>query len=282
MSGYSSGFFSVARLTWLELQRRRIVLASLVGGAVLLLVFAIAVYLIHNFHRPAHPLSILESRAELQLASLAGFYAANLLAVAVAVVLPLDLLSGEIASGVMQTIASKPIRRWEILLAKFMVFWLVIAAYIAIIVSGVVFSMRLITGFSQPHAVAAAGLLVLEATVLLCVVVAGGVRLTTVSNGMVAFSLYAVAVVGGWIEQIGVTVGNSQARYVGTAISLLSPTDALWRRALNLLAPPVLSQVQTATYLPASVPSVTMVWWSVGFSVCALALAVRWFETRQL
>ena len=74
---------------------------------------------------------------------------------------------------------------------------------------------------------------------------------------------------------------------VGTAFMLMDGdgapaiTDLLATMAV-LLAPPVLSQVQTAPYLPASVPSVTMVWWSVGFAVCALVLAVRWFETRQL
>jgi len=274
------GFTTIARLTFLEARRRRLVLASLAGGLVMLLVFATALYLIHK--HPAHPLSLLQSRLQMQLASLAGFYAVNLLSVAVAIMLPVDALSGEIASGVMQTLASKPVRRAEILLAKWFVFWLMITAYIAMLVAGVVVSMRLITGFSQPHAVAAAALLMLQATVLLSVVVAGGVRLSTVTNGLVAFSFYSVAVVGGWIEQIAVAVGNEEARYVGTVISLVSPTDALWRRALSLLAPPVMSQVQSLPFLPASVPSPAMVWWSVAFVVCVVALGVRWFNTRPL
>jgi ABC-type transport system involved in multi-copper enzyme maturation permease subunit len=272
---------TVAQLTFLEVRRRRIVSASLACGAACLLVFAAAVYLIH-VHRPAHPLTLLQLRFQLQLLTLAGFYAVNLLAVAVAIMLPVDSLSAEIASGVMQTLASKPVRRWEIVLGKWLVFWIMIAAYIACMVTGIVLSMRFITGFSQAHASAAAGLMVLEATVLLCFVIAGGVRFNTVTNGLVAFAFYAVAVIGGWVEQIGTVVGNDDARYIGTAISLVSPTDALWRRALYVLQPPVMSQVHLTPFSPASVPSVAMVFWSVAFAAGMLALAVHGFAKREL
>ncbi len=153
------GFITIARLTFLEARRRRLVHAALAGGLVMLLVFATALYLVHK--HPAQQLSLLQLRLQTQLAALAGFYAVNLLAVAVAIMLPVDALSGEIASGVMQTLASKPVRRAEILLTKWFVFWLMIGAYIAMLVAGVVGSMRLITGFSQPNAVAAAALLIL-------------------------------------------------------------------------------------------------------------------------
>jgi hypothetical protein len=122
----------------------------------------------------------------------------------------------------------------------------------------------------------------LQGTVLLSIVVAGGVRLTTVANGMIAFALYSVAVVGGWIEQIGVMMGDSGARYIGTAISLMSPTDALWRRAVYLLQPPMMAQVSMAPFSPASVPSMAMVWWAAAFAAAALALSTVWFKKRAL
>ena len=50
------------------------------------------------------------SALQLQFFTLAGLYVANFLTIAAAVLLPVDTLSGEIASGVMQTLASKPIR----------------------------------------------------------------------------------------------------------------------------------------------------------------------------
>jgi Cu-processing system permease protein len=277
-----NGLMTIAYLTYLEARRRRVVFAALMCGMTLLLIFAIAVYLITHAQHPVRPPWILETRIQLQMLSLAGLYAVNLLAVALAIVLPLDSLSGEIASGIMQTLASKPIRRSEIVLGKWLVYWVMIAAYVAMMVAGVVVSMRLITGFVQVHVSEATGLITLEATVLLCVVVAAGVRFTTVTNGMIAFALYAIAVVGGWIEQIGVMVSNAEAHYIGTVISLVSPTDALWRRAVYLLQPPVMSQVQITAYSPASVPTAAMVWWAVAFAFGALVLALRWFDKRPL
>jgi hypothetical protein len=117
---------------------------------------------------------------------------------------------------------------------------------------------------------------------MLSVTIAGGVRFTTVTNGIVAFAFYVLAFFGGWIEQIGVMLGNASARYIGTAISLVSPTDALWRLAMHVLQPPVMAQVQLNPFSPASVPSAAMVWWAVGFSVGVLALAVRGFQKRAL
>ncbi|HEX3838117.1 MAG TPA: ABC transporter permease [Steroidobacteraceae bacterium] len=271
---------TIMQLTFLEMRRRRIVQAALACGFGCLAVFAIAIYLMHHVHQPPRPL--LQIRIILQLQTLAGLYAVNLMTVTVAVMLAVDTMSGEIASGVMQTIASKPVSRAQIVLGKWLVHWLMIAAYTTFMVLGIVLEMRFITGFAQPHVPAAVGLMTLQGTVLLSIVVAGGVRLTTVANGMIAFALYSVAVVGGWIEQIGVMMGDSGARYIGTAISLMSPTDALWRRAVYLLQPPMMAQVSMAPFSPASVPSMAMVWWAAAFAAAALALSTVWFKKRAL
>jgi ABC-type transport system involved in multi-copper enzyme maturation permease subunit len=276
------GLFTIAHLTFLEARRRRIVLAALVCAAGFLLVFAVAVYFIHRNPLSAGPRPALQLGIQRQVLTLAGLYVVNFLVVAMSVMLPVDTLSGEIASGVIQTLASKPIRRAEIVLGKWLVYWLLIAAYIALLVLGVVLVMRLITGFTQHHLPEALGLMLLEATVLLTVTIAGGVRFSTVTNGIVAFAFYALAFIGGWIETVGVMVGNTSARYIGTAISLVSPTDALWRLAMHLLQPPVMSQVQLTPFSPASVPSAAMVWWSSAFVIGVLALAIRGFQKRAL
>jgi ABC-2 type transport system permease protein len=274
------GLLTIAHLTWLEARRRRIVLAALGCGFAFLFVFAIATYFI--VHAAAQPPSLLQRRFQLQFLTLAGLYAVNFLVVALAVMLPVDTLSGEIASGVMQTLASKPVRRTDIVLGKWIVYGLLNAAYILIMAGGVVLAMRLITGFTQHHLPEALALMLLEATVLLSVTIAGGVRFTTVTNGIVAFALYGLAFVGGWIEQIGVIVGNITARYIGTAISLVSPADALWRLAMHVLQPPVMQQVQITPFSSASVPSAAMVWWSGVYVMGMLGLAMRAFQKRAL
>lgn len=274
------GLETIARLTFLEARRRRISLAALVGGLALVLIFGIAVYLIHR-ESVASDIPLARARIQLEMLTLAGLYAANFLIVAAAILLPLDTLSGEIASGAIETLASKPISRRSIVLGKALAYWVMVVIFVAIMVGGVVLDMGLATGFWQPHVIPAMALMLLEATVLLSIVIAGGVSLSTVANGIMAFAFYALAFVGGWIEQIGVVLGSTDARYIGTVIGLLSPTDALWRLATHVLEPPVMTAMLTPL-TPKSVPTAAMVWWSVGFVVAALALAVFRFERRAL
>lgn len=276
------GLFTIAYLTWLDARRRRVVLAALICGAVFLLVFAVAVYFIHRTQLSAGPSVALQRTMQRQFLTLAGMYVVNFLVVALSIMLPVDTLSGEIASGVIQTLASKPIRRAEIVLGKWLVYWLLIAGYVAFMVLGVVLVMWLITGFRQQNLLPALALIQFEATVLLTLTIAGGVRFMTVTNGIVAFAFYALAYIGGWIETVGVIVGNSSARYIGTAISLISPADSLWRLASHVMQPPVMSQVQFTPFSAAAVPSAAMVWWSAAFVIGVLALAIRGFQKRAL
>jgi Cu-processing system permease protein len=276
------GLLTIAKLTWLEARRRRIVLAGLLCGLGFLLVFALSVYFAQHKWTPVGQVHLLEQQMQLQTVTLAGLYAVNFLVIAIAVMLPVDALSCEIASGVMQTIASKPISRAEIVMGKWLVYWAMIAAYIALLAGGVALLMRLLAGFTQHHLTVALALMWLEATVILSVTIAGGVRFTTVTNGIIAFAFYVLAFFGGWIEQFGVVVGNTSARYIGTAISLVSPTDALWRLAMHVLQPPVMAQVLLNPFSSASVPSAAMVWWAAGFAVGVLVVAVRGFQKRAL
>lgn len=274
------GLETIARLTLLEARRRRISLAALVGGLALVLIFGIAVYVIHR-ESVALDVPLVRARIQLEMLTLAGLYAANFLIAAAAILLPLDTLSGEISSGVIETLAAKPISRWSIVLGKALAYWLMVAGFVVIMVGGVVLAMGLAAGFWQPHVIPAMALILLEATVLLSIVIAGGVSLSTVANGIMAFAFYALAFIGGWIEQIGTVLGSTDARYIGTAIGLVSPTDALWRLATHVLEPPVMTVVLTP-FTPISIPTAAMVWWAVGFVIAALALAVFRFERCAL
>jgi ABC-type transport system involved in multi-copper enzyme maturation permease subunit len=275
-----NGILTIARLTWIEARRRRIVLAAVLCGLAFIAIFATAVYFLPD--RSGSQANQLFVRFQLQAMTLAGLYAVNFLAVAFSVMLPVDSLSGEIASGVIQTVAAKPVRRVDILLGKWIVYWLMLAAYILLMVGGIVGSMWILKGFLQQNLLPALGLMQLEVSVLISITIAGGVRFSTVTNGIVAFGFYALAFIGGWVEQIGVVLGNAASRYIGTAISLVSPVDALWRLAMHSLVPPVLTPVQVTPFSSASVPSMAMVWWSVAYVVAVMALATRGFQRRAL
>lgn len=279
------GTLTIARLTWIEARRRRIVLAAVLGGLAFLVIYGVALFFIDRAVRAEaglNPINLVQMRIGYQFMTLAGLYVVNFLTIAVAIMLAVDTLSGEISSGVMQTLAAKPIHRAEIVLGKWLTYWLMTAAYLLLLSGSIVLMMRVMGGFEQGGIFAALPLMLLAATVMLTVSTAGGVRLTTITNGIASFAVYGIAFIGGWIEQIGSFVSNPATRYVGTAISLLSPADAMWRRAAYELQPAIMRDLNITPFNVGSVPSTAMIVWAIGFVAVVLAIAVYLFRHRPL
>lgn len=278
-----NGIVTIAHLSLHEARRRRIVLAAVVCGIAFLVVFGTGLFFVER-DLQASGQSALERRGILGLLILLGLYGANFLTVAAAVLLSVDTLSGEIGSGVIETLASKPVRRADIVLGKWLAYWILTVAYLMLMAGGVVLIGRVITGFLQPGMERALPLMALEATVLLTVCIAGGTRLSTVTNGIVGFGFYGLAFVGGFVEQVGAFTGNLAARDIGTAVSLVSPPDALWRMAAYYLQPPIFRDLQLGPpmFWAASTPTSAMVVWSIGFVIVTMMVAVRTFNRRAL
>lgn len=273
--------FTIAHLTLHDARRRKIVAAALAAGTAFLVVFGTALFFV-NRELLSGRFSLIQHQVQLGMLTIAGLYASNFLSVVFAVLVPVDALSGEIASGVMQTLASKPIRRVDILLGKWVGYWIITAVYLLLMAGGVALVSRAVTGFAQPNLQRALPLMLLEVTLLLTLTIAGGTRLSTVANGIAAFGFYGLAFIGGWVEQIGALGRIDAARTVGIAVSLISPADSLWRLGAYHLQPSIARDLGMTPFSSASVPSVLMVWWAAGFTVMTLALAVRWFARRAL
>jgi Cu-processing system permease protein len=281
------GTLLIARLTWLETRRRKIALAALICGLLFLTVFATAMYFGFRLARaggPLHetPVDVVGMRVAAAILTVAGFYVVNFLVTAVAILLPIDSLSGEISSGVIQTLASKPVDRSAIVVGKWLAYLLMTAAYLALLGGGIVLSMRLFADYVAPAVLAPMALMLLGAAAMLSITIAGGVRLSTITNGIVAFGFYGVAFIAGWMEQILSLFQNSTAKYVGTIVSLVSPSDSMWRRAAYEMQPLATSALRNGPFGVVSVPSTAMIVWAVLFVVGVLAFAVWQFRRRPL
>jgi len=245
-------------------------------------VFATAVY--HGFRMAAQEGAgnPVEMRIAATVLTVAGLYVVNFLVTAVAILLPIDSLSGEIGSGVIQTLASKPIDRAAIVVGKWLAYLGMTAAYLALLGGGVLLTMRLFADYTAPAVAAPLALMLLGAAVMLTITIAGGVRLSTITNGIVAFGFYGVAFIAGWIEQILSLFQNTTARYVGTVVSLVSPSDAMWRRAAYEMQPVTTALFQAGPFGVASVPSAAMIAWTLLFVVGVLAFGAWQFRRRPL
>src|SRR6478672_10207664 len=141
---------TIAHLTLVEARRRRIVVA---GG-----VCAFA----YREMAADQTLSFIERQGTLTAIMLVGFMAANFLSVMFAILLPIDTLSGEIDSGVIQTLASKPIDRATIVIGKWTGHLLLAIAYLLLLSTGILVVVRVVGGLA-PHGVSRAlALMMLE------------------------------------------------------------------------------------------------------------------------
>ena len=277
-----NGILTIAGNTLREAARKRVLLASLLFGVAFLVLFGVGISFVNRDMKQHGAMTLMQQRLFLNFAVMAGLYAVNFLTIMTAVFTPVDTLSGEISSGVMQTVAAKPIRRSEIVLGKWIAYWFIITGYLALMAGGTLLVARALTGFTPPHVEQGLPLMLLEATVLLTLSIAGGTRLSTIANGVAVFGLYGLAFLGGWFEQIGTLMENGAARYLGTLASLVMPSEALWQRAAYFMQPPLMRDLHLTPFSPASLPSVAMVLWAGGYVVLALIFALRSFRQRAL
>jgi len=273
---------TIAHLTLHDARRRKILSAAAACGAVFLAVFwTVSFFVARDLEQ--NPPSFLQRQINLVILSLFGLYAANFLSVLLASLLPVDALSGEIDSGVMQTLASKPVRRADIVLGKWLGFGTVIVLYFLALAAGVLGATRWIAGYQQLNVWIAIPLMLLELVVMHTISIAGGTRLGTVTNGIMTIGVYGAAWIGGWVEQLGTIGGIQSARAIGVTVSLFSPADSMWRLAAYYLQPDIVRSLGNAgPFAGGSVPSALMVWWALGFTAAALAFAVYSFGRRQL
>ena len=271
---------TIAHLTLAEARRRRILAAALLLGAAFVLLFGVGFHFIARDIR-THG-SPAQQRFMMSFVVMAALYASNFLIVMTSVLITVDTLAGEIGSGVIETLCTKPVPRWAVALGKWLGCWAILALYATLLCGGVLLVARLVGGYTPPNAALGLPLLLLEGTVLLTLALLGGTRLSTLANGVVVFGLYGLAFVGGWMEQIGTLASNATARYIGIGASLLVPSESLWQLASHHMQPPLVRDLGIGPFSPLSVPSPAMVGWAVGYVLVTLALALRLFRTRDL
>lgn len=274
-------YLTIVHMTLHEAMRRKILIASLICGLGFLAVFATGMHFALADIAKENT-SFVERRLITNFFCLAGLYAVNFLVVMTAVLLPVDTVSGEISTGVIQTVASKPVRRSTILLGKWSAYVLITAGYLLLLAGGVLAVARIRGDFTPPNPHVGLSLMMLEGVILVTISIAGGTRLSTVTNGVMAFGLYGLAFIGSWVEQIGAMTDNDAARRVGIVASLIMPTESMWQLAAYHMQPPVMTQLTMTPLSPASVPTTAMVWWAAAYVAVWLLAGVTSFRKRPL
>ncbi|WP_406678288.1 ABC transporter permease [Moorella sp. ACPs] len=223
-----------------------------------------------------------------------GIYLASFLAAGLAVLAAVGSVAGEIENGTLYTLAVRPLSRRDLLLGKFLGLAAMLVTYAALFFLALAGLVYWQTGLVIPGLVPALGLFILEPLVLLAVTMLGTTRLSTLGNGVLAFALYALAVVGGMIEQIGALVESTAAIYTGVVTSLILPADAVYRRLVatvvdrlpvgNVQDIPrfINPQSMLGPFGSQSTPSDWMLLYTLVYIVVLLAAAIYSFKRRDI
>jgi len=280
--------WTIARLTFREASRRKILYAAFLLGIAFLAIYGVGFFLIRQ-EMVREMANSMEERAPFFLNQmsnfmlLAGLYAVNFLTVMMTVLTSVDTVAGEISSGTIHTLVSKPIRRWEVLLGKWLGYSGLLTAYLVLMAGGVLLLVRSIAGYTPSGWPSGLAWMWLNAMLLLCLSLLGGTIFSTLANGVMVFGLFGIAFVGGWVEQIGSFLENQTAVNVGIISSLILPSEALWKRAAYEMQSAISGLAPGMTpFSSVSVPSPAMIVYAVIYALVILILAVRKFQRRDL
>ena len=158
----------ITRVTLQEAARRRILWTALAAAVLLLVIFGIALHLqVLEFEGRAMSPFV---RHQIESGMLmVGLYVCDLLAVVMTILTSIDTIAGEISSGTIHAIATKPIERWQLMSGKFLGFVAMIVAYVAVTFSGTVAVAYGVTGVLPEHPMTGFLLVALECVLVLTV-----------------------------------------------------------------------------------------------------------------
>ncbi len=282
----------LARMTFREAIRRRIVLTGMLLGVSFLVIYSIGFHFImQQVHTVA---SNMPPEAAQQAAGrvvgveasntlmLAGLYAVTFLSIAMAALLAADTLAGEISSGTIQTIVTKPIRRADVIFGKWLGFAFLLGLYILLMGGGTILSVFLQAGYTPDHLAAGLGLIYMEALLIMTISMTCSSALSALATGGIVFGLYGLAFIGGWIEQFGAVLNNATAIKVGIIASLIIPSETLWRRAAFEMQTPLAGALGVSPFGTFSVPSPLMMAYTAVYLLAVLYIGLRIFQKRDI
>jgi len=275
------GTWIMAGITFREAARKKILWTAFIAGIGFLLVFGIGLHFqVEDFRTSTVPPFLRYQIIGSML--MVGLYTVDLLAVVMTTLTSVDTISGEIISGTIHAIATKPLSRWEILIGKWIGFVGMVGAYVAIMFGGTIAEGYWIGGVTTQHPVRGVLLIFLECVLALSVTFMFGTWFSTLTNGVIVLGLLGLAFMGGWLEQMSGFTEGSRLVMVGIVSSLIMPSESVWRRAAFEMESPLAGALQFSPFADISVPSVAMIGYTCVYLLGALAVAIYHFQHRDL
>ncbi|WP_243137531.1 ABC transporter permease [Heliorestis convoluta] len=283
----------MARLTFVEGSRKKIFLLTLLLSLLFLLLYGLALEFASRemLRLQAGPQQVMIQQIIGQQLLGSGLYFASFILALLALLASVGSIASEVENGLLHSIVSKPIRRWEIVLGKFLGFATMLVAYalllyLAVLAINRAYNPIALTLAGPENVFLGALLFAWQPVVLLSIALLFSTLLRTITAGIVAVLFYSLGSIGGFLEQIGSMVARTDLVNIGIVISLFMPNDAIFRKLMAVVTTPDGNNpMQALAVGPFGIslpPSDMMVGYTLFYVFAILGLAIYFFQRRDL
>ncbi len=287
--------FTIARLTFLEVFRKKVFLVTFILSMLFLFLYGVALdftaqEMVQMKSAGGNNL-IIQQLIGNQLLG-AGLYFSSFLIALLALMASVGSISSEIESGLLHAIVSKPIQRRDIVLGKLSGYGLMLASYAIFLYAAILlinyhYNPGIFNLSTAASILSGAVIFILQPLVLLSLAMVFSTFLRTMTAGILSIILYGLGMVGGFLEQIGSAISNSTLINIGIISSLVMPSDALFRK---LLAEVTASDANPLAVLSISVgpfgvsapPSNAMLGYTIFYIFVCVFLTIQIFKKKDL
>jgi len=288
---------TIANLTFKEALRKKILVAALILTVLFLALYGVGLYYATGSMQESAssaqgaPGDAFGANAQTmvdmtkRLLVLLGIYFASKIVSLLAIFSSVGAVSSEVENGMLHAILAKPVRRRDIILGKFLGFAGMLTVYSALLFLIVLVLNYYIAGTGLSDVPALTALFIIQPLVFLAVTIAGSTTLSTLANGIAAFTLYILGSVGGMVEQIGAMINNTALVNTGIVSSLIMPADAIYRMIAAILSKSPGGAFDAMFFGPfgaVSAPSNAMIVYSVLYIFAFAGIAVAAFSRKDI
>lgn len=274
----------VIKLSLKEMINKRIFSLGIILSLIYLLIYGIGIHYLAAGVLMGENQFWYAQQAGYQILSL-GWYISTFMVGTLSIMVGAGSISREIETGTILSLASKPISRSNILTGKFCAYGLMTILYSILLLAVITLLVRyyfhlLINPLNLLQGLA---IFTLFPLLLLAVTHLFSSLISTMAAGAISFLLYAAAIIGGFIEQMGALINNAGMVNIGVTSSLLMPTDAIYRMSIyytgGMLGGGAIAEI--GPFGASSVPSSWMLIYAIIYIVVILSLAVFAFGRRD-
>lgn len=172
--------------------------------------------------------------------SIFGFYFSSMLVAFLTIMLSIGIVSSELENGTILTILTKPIKRKEYILGKYLGTAILVTLYsavlyIAVVIISNISKISIVNTFGIAALAKGFLLFILQPLTILALALYGSTKFKTLNNGILIIGIYMLGTIGGVIEQVGAFINNTSLSTIGIIASFISPFEVIYRKMISVI-----------------------------------------------